>query len=61
MATTWPCQTDGNFVLYDTKNHALWNSVTEGHAGAFLAVQADGNLVVYAGSKALWSSGTNGK
>ena len=59
-------QTDGNLVLYDTSGQARWNSQTSGNPGAFLNVQADGNLVVYrAGSTgqtangALWSSGTN--
>ena len=59
-------QTDGNLVLYDTSGQARWNSKTQGNPGAFLNVQADGNLVVYrAGSTgqtangALWASGTN--
>ena len=35
---------------------------TNGHGGAYLAVQTDGNLVVYApGGNPLWASGTNGK
>jgi hypothetical protein len=33
-------------------NVPLWNSKTEGHGGAFLAMQDGGNLV---------ASGTNGK
>ena len=59
-------QTDGNLVLYDTSGQPHWASKTQGNPGAFLNVQADGNLVVYrAGStsqtanNSLWSSGTN--
>ncbi len=38
---------------------ALWASGTHGHSGATLAVQTDGNLVVYApGGHAVWASGT---
>jgi len=59
-------QTDGNLVLYDTSGQPHWESNTAGNPGAFLNVQADGNLVVYrAGSttqtanNSLWASGTN--
>lgn len=61
-------QSDGNFVVYDGGGRALWNSVTPGFPGAHLAVQDDGNVVVYAanngtvnpngmanGGQALWS------
>jgi hypothetical protein len=51
-------QSDGNFVLYDTNNHALWSSSTSGHPGAYVSVQIDGNLVVYSGTSALWASNT---
>jgi len=49
-------QTDGNFVVYrGTK--PLWSTGSGGHAGATLAVQDDGNLVVYGkDKKPLWSS-----
>ncbi|MGH3380912.1 MAG: hypothetical protein ACRDP6_39870 [Actinoallomurus sp.] len=49
-------QTDGNLVVYrGTK--PLWSTGTGGHAGATLAVQDDGNLVVYGkDKKPLWSS-----
>jgi len=34
----------------------VWNSHTEGNAGAYFAVQTDSNIVVYsAGGKALWA------
>jgi exopolysaccharide biosynthesis protein len=49
-------QTDGNFVVYQGTK-ALWNSGTGGNPGATLAVQDDGNVVVYGkAGKALWSS-----
>ncbi len=61
-------QEDGNFVLYSTTapsagNH-LWASNTggNGNSGAYLAIQNDGNLVVYdhSGATALWNSNTGG-
>lgn len=60
-------QGDGNFVLYDgtvagpyTIGNALWSSQTWGNPGAWLALQNDGNLVVYPayGGAALWASNT---
>jgi hypothetical protein len=51
-------QTDGNFVLYDHHSQELWNSQTGGHPGARLAIQTDGNVVVYSGATALWDSAT---
>ena len=53
-------QTDGNLVLYD-RGTAIWDSHTNGHAGASLALQSDGNLVVYLGNAALWNTHTNGR
>ena len=41
---------------------ARWNSRTNGNPGAYLALQTDGNLVVYSTTnKALWNAGTKGK
>jgi hypothetical protein len=54
-------QTDGNVVLYTAADKALWASGTSGRDGSYLAVQDDGNLVVYQVSTALWDSHTNGK
>src|SRR5205814_74402 len=54
-------QGDGNFVLYDEDSVPVFNTGTFGHPGAALAVQDDGNLVIYAGSTALWASGTAGR
>jgi hypothetical protein len=51
---------DGNLVLYhDTSMGArvVWASNTSSHPGAHLAMQPDGNLVLYtADAKSLWSS-----
>ncbi|GIG30834.1 hypothetical protein [Cellulomonas marina] len=60
-------QGDGNLVLYarlyNEVDVPLWQSGTAGHAGAYAAVQTDGNVVVYAadGITALWQSGTAGR
>jgi surface antigen len=51
-------QTDGNLVEYNSNGRPLWDSETNGHPGAYAALQAsDGNLVVYpqAGSF-LWTA-----
>lgn len=53
-------QSDGNLVEYDG-SRALWSSHTNGHPGAFVIMQGDGNFVVYArGHRPLWSTRTNG-
>jgi hypothetical protein len=47
-------QADGNFVVYDTSNTALWSSDTSGHSGAYVD---DGFLVVYDPTNLpLWAS-----
>ncbi|HEY1694817.1 MAG TPA: hypothetical protein VGG39_21750 [Polyangiaceae bacterium] len=52
--------TDGNLVEYEGSS-PLWASNTEGHAGDYLSMQSDGNLVLYTAARtALWSTGTNG-
>lgn len=48
-------QSDGNFVVYDYNNTAIWNTQTGGHPGAFLVVQDDSNLVLYQGTRAIWA------
>lgn len=62
-------QKDGNFVLYKTDPDTLcvsgkndvWSSGTKGHSGAYLTVEANGNVVVDptngSKSRALWQSG----
>ncbi|HUB08817.1 MAG TPA: GH25 family lysozyme [Myxococcales bacterium] len=53
-------QGDGNFVVYGDKSCADWASGTDRHPGAELALQDDGNLVVYDNGRALWSTVTGG-
>lgn len=67
----WVVQTDGNLVLYRTATASgspwywAWDAATQGNAGAYLVMQNDGNLVLYApyhnpydpyATRALWSS-----
>jgi hypothetical protein len=52
-------QHDGNFVLYGAFG-ATWDTGTWGNPGSFLAVQDDGNLVVYHSSgRPLWNIGVD--
>ena len=48
-------QTDGNFVLYNPTNTALWSSGTSGSNAGSVMMQDDGNLVLYIFK---WSAGT---
>jgi hypothetical protein len=51
-------QYDGNFVLYNTGSptYAAWATNTDGHSGAYLSLQNDGNLVIYTASGApIWA------
>ncbi len=53
-------QADGNLVAYGG-SAALWASRTQGHPGAVLFLQGDGNLVVRSSSgSALWATYTQG-
>jgi hypothetical protein len=58
-------QADGNLVLYyQSQADPLWDSSTQGHAGAYAVLQTDGNLVIYSqsgvqGVSALWESSTD--
>lgn len=53
-------QGDGNLVLY-SPNRATWATGTDGKQASFLAMQLDGNLVLYDKSgRPLWYSRTNG-
>jgi hypothetical protein len=54
-------QGDGNLVEYGTADQrVVWSALTYGHPGAILAMQSDGNAVVYQGGRALWNSGSSG-
>ena len=56
-------QGDGNLILYRHPGNMVWHSGTSGHAGAYAAMQVDGNLVVQktglrAPQAVLWHAGT---
>lgn len=52
-------QTDGNFVTY-AFGKPTWHTGTYGNPGAYLAVQDDGNLVVYSATgRPLWNIGAD--
>jgi hypothetical protein len=53
-------QSDGNLVVYDDQNKALWASGTNGKAVSRCIMQTDGNLVIYGYNNAIWASNTNG-
>lgn len=54
-------QGDGNLVLY-AGSQALWTSGTAGQSPGEVAMQPDGNLVVYNSGRArVWSTGTQGQ
>jgi len=59
IALTTVFQTDGNLVVYVTSvsggAYPVWESGTDGHPNARLSVQDDGSLVIYDGTKVLWS------
>jgi hypothetical protein len=52
-------QTDGDFVIHTANRQAIWrtNTKSKGTGPYKLAMQADGNLVIYAVSGATWASG----
>jgi hypothetical protein len=52
-------QNDGNLVLY-SPTRAIWSTRTNGSTASYLAMQLDGNLVLYdANNRPLWQSQTN--
>jgi hypothetical protein len=53
-------QSDGNGVVYAAGQRVVWNSGTDGHPGASLVMQADGNAVIRQGATPLWSSQSSG-
>jgi surface antigen len=52
----------GNLEVHIASNgYVVWQSGTGGHPGAYLVMQADGNLVIYTASGSpIWATGTNG-
>lgn len=62
MARRLIVQNDGNLVIYDSRDTALWNSETNGQGEApyKLRMQDDGNMVLYdAEDSVIWTSGTD--
>jgi hypothetical protein len=56
-------QSDGNLGIYDRSNMGVWGSGTNNDPGAWLAVQTDGNMVLYSppaarSTTALWATDT---
>jgi hypothetical protein len=52
---------DGEFIVYDVDGKPCFRTNTAGHAGAFLRLQDDGNVVLYVrdpGLRALWATNT---
>ena len=54
---------NGDLVFYAANGRRLWSSGTLGSPGAFAAMQADGNLVVYSpvSHRVLWQTRTAGR
>lgn len=50
-------QADGNFVEYNGAMSPIWATNTAGNPNSILAIQDDGNLVVYSPSGPIWSIG----
>ena len=54
-------QSDGNFVLYNSQNRALFQTRTAGRPGSRLVMQTDGNAVIYSTSnQPVYSTVTSG-
>ncbi|MFF7361473.1 hypothetical protein [Streptomyces sp. NPDC008125] len=51
-------QADGNLVVYTRDMRAAWSSRTDGHDGAELVLENDGNLLVRQGGTRLWATDT---
>ncbi len=52
-------QPSGDLTLKDLSGQVVWNTGTSG-SGLFLAIQNDGNVVLYNGGTPVWASNTNG-
>lgn len=48
----------GNLELADQFGIVIWESRTAGKGADKLAMQSDGNLVIYCGSRPLWATNT---
>jgi murein DD-endopeptidase MepM/ murein hydrolase activator NlpD len=60
-AARFSIQADGNIVLYNYQNKAIWATMTNGNRGVQLVMQNDGNWVVYTNDgRAIWATMTNG-
>jgi hypothetical protein len=61
LLTRLVMQTDGNLCLYDDDGSldSSWCTATQGHPGAFLQLQDDGNLVIVIGNRPVWNTATN--
>ncbi len=57
VAVTSTCE---GWECYINQPRELWSTGTDGHPGAILTMQPDGDLQVVDGSKVLWSSATSG-
>jgi endonuclease YncB( thermonuclease family) len=53
-------QNDGNVVLYNPSNRAVWATGTEHTDADLFAVQPDGNVVLYAKGRPIWATNTDG-
>ena len=57
-------QSDGNIVVHDISTisgpYIAWASGTHDKGATELALQSDGNVVIYAASGPIWSTHTNG-
>lgn len=55
-------QSDGNFVVYNKNNQAVWATNTNYGSGSYRAVmQSDGNFVIYNGGSAIWATNTSSR
>lgn len=60
-AARFSIQADGNIVLYNAQNKAIWATMTNGNRNVQLAMQNDGNWVVYTSDgRPIWATMTNG-
>lgn len=50
-------QAEGNWVVVDRADKALWTTKTAGNPGAWLSVSDDGRVIIYSrADKPLWTS-----